>query len=302
VASHVMATYFLAFGYMVPATAADTPAGPLPVWDEGDWWEIVSVLILERAMVEQSEQRGAAGVSQPKVFCEVRSRFVVRAQQKTETGFCDVIEIHPVGVPQCLRKDMPAGPLTKLWIRRATGTLARIEELQWSIFAGEHRGKWDSSEFPQDAPVGETCCFLCPADVPRLPASLNELIATSVNPLVQDYCSGMSSDRVKQIVHAHHDTVFGSLRGVVIVTLATKSLLHSMTWIPGLPWWAEWRVVDPDGDLYPANLGFIHARLVAFGKKGEKGVIVPPIHSGLGMRPADGTLESKNESKHEPRK
>jgi hypothetical protein len=90
---------------------------------------------------------------------------------------------------------------------------------------------------------------------------------------------------IKQSLYVCDDKVFGAVKNLIVVTLAGDGEVRSMTWILGLPWWVEWRSIRSDGS-FPLER-FMRARLVAFGKKGEKGTIVPPIESGLPMRPAD---------------
>jgi len=280
----------LAFLPALEAHAQEAAARPrpLPEWEPGDWWIVAANVAVNRSWNPEipRAERGlvTAGSYYGMGVFTIEWRFEVQEPEAVNAGgdICDVITVRPHRLPRGERDDTGGEPLWTLWIRRDDGSLARgAWKLRDSICGtgGAVRREGEGSrDFRERRPVVWKEQALVPLDVPLLPVSLADLhpLAEYRGRKMLKYIDDWLEMERYQTVEVLEETAFGQRRMLVLVTLWDENYGEQyQLWVPGYPWWVEWHYPPPRGRIDTTWL--LRARLVEFGKRGEKGTRVPPL-------------------------
>lgn len=234
----------------------EKPLGPKLLWQPGVWWVIRTSFFSNISTLKDGPEK--LGVR------EFYHRYSIVGKERLGEKEAWVIDIGAMHVPPEFPNDQGDKYLWRVYLNTQNFTLQKIVSCTRDgdfLVTGDHCTT-DTIEMHMGNPAVVTRFLqLTPLEFPRLPAGVNPgLLDEDEKEL--DFKDESSFQEFKQTIISARQTVDKQQAATWYITLGNKENgISTFFWIPGLPWWKEWRHVSVDR----RSSGMFKAELVEWG-------------------------------------
>lgn len=241
-----------------PAAATrPTLLGPGRLWHPGVWWTIRSSFFSSVSRIPEDAWE-KLGVT------DYYHRYTVVKKERLGSEDVWIVDINAMNVPEEFPNDQGDKYLWRVYLSAKNFTLRKIisSTRQGNYLVTGDQVKNDTIDFRLGKPAVVTrLVALTPLEFPRLPASVNPLLLEEEEKEL-DFKNELSLQQYKETVIAAIQQTGKQQVPVWYITLANQDNgISTHYWVPGLPWWKEWRHVSSDRQ----SSGMFKAELVEWG-------------------------------------
>lgn len=225
----------------------------IPSLKIGDWWVVRTHNIVDVSGVEHGPEK-----LEDMVYYHV---YEVVSEQNINGKETWMIDVKATRIPRGFANDHGDNYLWRMYINKKDCTLVQLDTAirgHEYLVTGE-RVKTRTYSFSGGNPVVGPIMALTPLDIPRLPQEGNFPIFLSEDEKEYVFRDERSNREYVQYIVALQEDIGNKTATVLYVTLYNEVLgmIITQKWVPGLPWWQEWRRVTVerlDSGIWSAEL------------------------------------------------
>jgi hypothetical protein len=232
--------------------AVEKPLGPKLIWQTGTWWIVQTSFFRNISRIKDGPEK--LGV------IDYFHRYTVVKKKQLGSEEVWIVDINAMNVPKEFPNDQGDKYLWRVYLSAQNFTLRKIisSTREGNYLVTGNQVKNDTIDFRLGNPAVVTrLVALTPLEFPRLPVGSNPLLLEEKEK-ESDFTNELSFQKYKETIIAAFQQIGKQQIPVWYITLANKDNgISTHYWVPGLPWWKEWRhdsLERKTGEMFKAEL------------------------------------------------
>ena len=236
-------------------------SNPIPQYKIGDWWVVETHIIEDISDIEHGPE-----ILGDKIYYH---KYEVVGEAEIDATDVWLIDIKAENIPPEFANDHGNHYLWRLFLDKKNITLVRFEESvrsQRYLVSDSNviQGRYD---YKKGNPVVMQIPSLTPLYIPRLPHKEEFPRFLEEDEKEFEFVDERTNQEFVQYIVAIEEKIKDQSTIALYITLYNEELgIQTQKWVPGLPWWQEWRCSRTDR----FSNGMWYAKLIEWGKANSK--------------------------------